>query len=96
MRKDRLKRKQVFKNHDQPVPLRFQGELMTCALCHKQHRSHPNKESNWRSIGINGQFFYICTDHFPPDEQATVEVFETAYRHVIRLLMEKMNGGDQI
>jgi hypothetical protein len=51
-----------------PIPLVFQGELMTCILCGKEEHSDPRVQSDWRAISLNGVVFYACPDHFPADQ----------------------------
>lgn len=80
--------KQVFTNGTK-IPTLFNGEMMTCAICGKEQQSDPLKESNWRAIQLDEEVFYVCTDHFPPDEMATIEGFTEAYKRVLEILIEK-------
>jgi len=71
----------------------FMGETMTCSLCARVKQSDPSVESNWRIIELNGQKFYVCTKHFPPDERATADDFAKAYYHVIKSLINRKARG---
>jgi hypothetical protein len=76
--------------------LPFQGETMTCALCDAQQQSDPTmprtaavpNESGWRMIQLDGRQHYVCPQHFPPDESATVEQFRLAYIKVLKAIIE--------
>lgn len=72
------------------MTLPFTGETMVCALCSKVKKSDPAVSSDWRIIELDGQRFYVCPKHFPPDNRATVASFSKAYQHVIRSLMNRM------
>ncbi len=65
------------------APAEFQGELMTCCMCSKQHQSQPDQNSDWRIIELNAQKYYVCTDHFPPDGSSK-EAFSEAYQKILR------------
>jgi hypothetical protein len=67
----------------------FQGEMMTCGVCGKQQQSDPNVNSDWRLLELDGEKFYACTDHFPPDEGATQKDYAAAYESILRLMMDK-------
>ena len=68
--------------------LKFQGELMTCAICGKQEQSDPAVEKNWRYIEADGKGGYVCTDHFPPDGASEGE-FSKAYQAAILAVIGK-------
>lgn len=71
----------------------FNGELMTCCMCGKQQQSQADQNSDWRIIELNEQKYYVCTDHFPPDDSSK-EAFSEAYQKILRHLLAKK--GDQI
>lgn len=60
----------------------FQGELMTCVMCGKQHKSDPHVESNWTTIDMGGQRWYICPDELPLNKTATRWDFKRAYERI--------------
>ena len=47
--------------------LPFHGELMTCHICGKQHRSNPNEESNWNCFQYQGKRAYMCPACWCPE-----------------------------
>ena len=61
-----------------PQKVPFQGEAMTCVLCDRTETSNPAIESQWRSIDLDDDRFYICPDEFPPDLTGTVQDFTLA------------------
>lgn len=65
------------------APQEFQGELMTCCMCGQQQLSSPDRNTDWRIIQFNRQNYYVCTEHFPPDE-ASAEDFSEAYKVILR------------
>ncbi len=68
--------------------LRFQGEIMTCALCGKQEQSDPHVESQWRCIEADDIAYYVCPAHFPADG-VSAEQFKTAYIKVFKTLFHQ-------
>lgn len=78
------------------MPIRFRGEMMTCVMCGKQEQSDPGIESQWRCVEVDGDGYYVCPKHFPPDETGTARQFEKAYGKVlIRILQVRRNSRDQ-
>lgn len=67
----------------------FTGQLMTCVVCGGQLRSHPEAESNWRCLKIDGDFFHVCPNEFPPDGSPK-EGFAIAYQAVIACCVSAM------
>lgn len=65
----------------------FAGELMRCCLCAAQERSDPARETDWRLLEADGEAFYFCPAHFPPDG-AGVEDFRIAYDTCLRRICE--------
>ena len=72
--------------------LPFMGELMTCVMCGKQEQSDPKVKSDWRTVEPDGVRYYVCPDHFPPDETGTREQFRQAYIAVFKKVLEKKQG----
>lgn len=62
-----------------PKKAPFQGKEMTCVLCQRTETSDPGIESQWRSIDLDDDRFYICPDEFPDDHAGTVQDFQLAY-----------------
>lgn len=71
---------------DQPQPVPFQGETMTCVCCGKTQQSDPGISSDWRAVDADGVRYYACPDEFPPDGATTLE-FELAYTVFFRNIM---------
>lgn len=43
----------------------FMGELMTCYRCGKQEQSHPNQQSQWTVVELEGDKpMYFCPECF--------------------------------
>lgn len=64
----------------------FTGQLMKCVVCNKQLRSHPEVETQWRCVEIDGRRFYACPREFPKDNKGK-EAFQQAYQVVIACCM---------
>lgn len=70
--------------------LKFQGEVMVCAMCGKQQESDPAVESGWRYIQVGERGGYVCTDHFPANpETASKEEWSKFYQAAILAVMGK-------
>src|SRR4030095_3469424 len=67
--------------------LPFMGELMTCCMCGKSQQSDPKVKSDWRTVEPDGTRYYVCPDHFPPDETGTKEQFRDAYLAVLKKIL---------
>jgi hypothetical protein len=63
--------------------MRFMGEQMTCIMCGKQEKSDPTVESQWRCIEVDGDGYYACPAHFPPDETGRARQFQKAYSKIL-------------
>jgi hypothetical protein len=66
----------------------FQGELMTCCMCGKSQQSDRRTSSNWTTIDLEGQRWYVCPDELPLTERATVWDFRRAYEKIFRKIAE--------
>jgi hypothetical protein len=69
----------------------FQGETMTCVMCGREQQSDPAVRSDWRCLEVDGQPYYVCPDHFPPDG-STKEAFSEAYQIILRAIMARQSG----
>lgn len=68
--------------------LRFQGEMMHCALCGKTQRSDPAVESGWTYIEYADQGGYVCPDHLPSNrEMATKEEYAACYEVILAAVL---------
>lgn len=38
----------------------FQGEMMTCLVCHKKQKSDFKVESGWTAVTVDGVVYYFC------------------------------------
>ena len=75
-----------LKSPIRPSTKYFQGEDMVCQLCWKVERSDPDRDTQWRCIEADGEPYYFCGDHFPP-EGSSVEAYEAAYRICLNAIM---------
>lgn len=68
--------------------LPFMGEVMTCAMCGKQHKSDPKVQSGWTRLEDGHRSIYICPAELP-GENGTAEEFERAWAKILL----KLAGG---
>lgn len=73
--------------------MKFTGEMMTCAICGKMQRSHPDIESGWTGIELDDSFFYVCTDHLGKPHWSRQQ-HERAYFRVLAALILKKSRAD--
>lgn len=75
---------------------KFAGELMSCVVCGAELQSHPEAETQWRYLELDGKAFYACSNEFPSDG-AGKKAFKSAYLAVLACCMNeniKASGGE--
>lgn len=60
---------------------------MVCAICSKVKVSNPLRSSDWRLIEVDGDPYYVCKAHFPPDG-ASEKAFAEAYEKVLLTILK--------
>lgn len=86
--KRRYIRKRTIITGGRKIPgLPFMGEMMTCLMCGKTQQSDPKVKSDWRMLEADGVPYYVCVDHFPPDD-GTKEQFASAYVAILTKIAE--------
>lgn len=70
-----------------------QPDLINCAVCGKGRKKMPSSTSGWRQIDWANKRVYICPDHFPSKETATVASLMNAYNKIIAGLTRAEMGS---
>lgn len=71
---------------------------MSCIVCGAQMQSHPEAETDWRALEVDGYLFYACPNEFPPDGSSK-EAFKTDYQIVMACCFNEITkaaGGSEI
>lgn len=79
---------EICAKHDSPVL--FAGEVATCSMCGEQIQTDPAVESDWRGMVADGEVFYFCPKHFPPDGSGPL-AFRAAYDRILRHIVATRN-----
>jgi hypothetical protein len=70
-----------------PVPVLFQGEMMSCCMCGAKEKSDPGIETGWRAVQLDECVFYVCPKELPPNGSSAKE-YGKAYSKVIGQCVE--------